>query len=77
MEYKVSVFTLQFQFKKQKQINKQRKQFNVRRKKYKNKGIKKLIKKIMETTTVMIIIRTMEIGNNCKSTQYRKKHNKQ
>ena len=40
------------------------------------KGIKK-IEKLMEKTIVIIILRTMEIGNNSKSTQHIEKHNKQ
>ena len=31
----------------------------------------------MEKTIVIIILRTMEIGNNNKSTQHTEKHNKQ
>ena len=44
-----------------------------------NKEIKekKRTKIIMGTMTVMVIIRTMKIGNSSKSIKYRKKRNKQ
>ena len=44
-----------------------------------NNEIKQSIKKFIknnETIIVSIIIRTMEIGNNSESTQYREKSNK-
>ena len=54
-----------------------RKEQRKRKTKNNKKKIKKLIKVIMEITLVMIFVRTIEMGNIIKLTQYRETHNNQ